>query len=500
MVLFLTELFENTNAKTVYMVADARSALKHLFPHCAHVVENSYIKQLIKTFVFAKPSFPKIKDYVWDANIVLDFLSGLPDYPALLLAWHSVKLTLLLLLSTMCRREVLTLLDIENIDFEDDHVTFNFTALTKMQRPSNPVSGGWRAYRTLEVFPYPLNKKLCPVHCLFQYLNNTKYIRALEVSALFISSTPPFLAVRQNTFSGWVKKGLQQAGVDLNQFALHSTRSSAASTAYHYGSSISDLLLRAGWQCPSTFMRHYAHKINPKPGVTVVNVCFFGTRKGREFLQQYHAWDCHMMVKELFSEVWDQNPFRRRRGDPVLLYTTKPSRFTKNKTKKLDILSNILSSARYNAVPEGEKHPPSSAPSAKWSKSKSDSTVVVPESPQRPLSTNVFELVQRLKNAADDSARAPSTHKPSFSAFFAPQEQVPAVADSGSEMDGYVDTSGVMRNLKLQMKPVVCLTPLCITSVQAPVSTDDECLQTVELSQQPNAVSTEQLPELQSGG
>ena len=279
---FFTELFETSNHSTVHVVFDARSGLKHFFPHYIHVLDDQIIKQLLGAFAVRRPRQPKLKDFIWDANTVLMFLASLPDYDDLPLAWHSVKLCLLILLSTMCRKQVLSLLDLQHVDFDDDCVRFALQGLTKVDSATNYK--GSIDLKVLELFPYPLDKRLCPVNCLIKYLNNTKYIRGPDVSSLFISLVPPFKAVSSNTFAGWVKKGLEAAGIDMKQFACHSTCASSSSTAFYQGATISEVLLRAGWKNVSTFMKHYARHLKTVPGVCVVDLCFFGTTKGQKRL------------------------------------------------------------------------------------------------------------------------------------------------------------------------------------------------------------------------
>ena len=213
------------------------------------------MKHLITGFFYEKPQQPRLKGTVWDANIVLDALTKYPEYESLAMAWHSVKLTLLILLSTMARKHVLPLLDIDHMTFRDDCVQFMLTGLNKTSRPTKAPK--WEN-QVLELVPYVHDQKLCLVKCLIEYLNATKYVWKPNCTGLFLSSNLPFQEVKKATYTGWVKKGLSHAGIDLSEFALHSTRGSSASTAFAAGVSINDILARAGWASMSTFMAYYA--------------------------------------------------------------------------------------------------------------------------------------------------------------------------------------------------------------------------------------------------
>ena len=53
-----------------------------------YVFSNCMIKRLVGGFSTVLPQKLRIKDKVWDANIVIDFLHKLPDYDVLPLHWY----------------------------------------------------------------------------------------------------------------------------------------------------------------------------------------------------------------------------------------------------------------------------------------------------------------------------------------------------------------------------------------------------------------------------
>ena len=62
------------------------------------------------------------------------------------------------------------------------------------------------------------------------YINKTKAIRGNH-SQLFISFHKPYKPVSRSTLSRWIKRVLEESGIDINLFTAHSTLSAAASAA-----------------------------------------------------------------------------------------------------------------------------------------------------------------------------------------------------------------------------------------------------------------------------
>ena len=225
-------------------------------------------------------------------------------------------------------QHALSSLNIMYMEFNDHNVVFHLLNPGKTDSPSLMHNNISLDTRVLELFLYPMDQRLCPVNCLILYLSNTKYIRAPDITELFLSSIPPFNAVKKATFCGWVKKGLTEAGIDLSAFTLHSTRESSSSTAFHQAAKISEILFRAGWKSVSTFMKYYARQIQPSQGVCVEDICFFGTSRGWNFLLKLYPAECNSMVQELVKRVHDQNPLRKNCGDTTMFFDNMPNRFS----------------------------------------------------------------------------------------------------------------------------------------------------------------------------
>ena len=61
-----------------------------------------------------------------------------------------------------------------------------------------------------------------------EYLKLTVYLRD-NITHLFITTTQSYKIALQDTLAGWIKTALQSAGIDMNIFTTHSTRSALTS-------------------------------------------------------------------------------------------------------------------------------------------------------------------------------------------------------------------------------------------------------------------------------
>ena len=107
-----------------------------------------------------------------------------------------------------------------------------------------------------------VDKKICPVCCLCNYLKRTKELRQGH-SALFITTSSLFQPAAKPTIANWVKNVLGKAGVDISIYAPHSIWSASSSKAYHIGISIHTIMRRAGWSRCHTFIDHYLKDVMP---------------------------------------------------------------------------------------------------------------------------------------------------------------------------------------------------------------------------------------------
>ena len=102
---------------------------------------------------------------------------------------------------------------------------------------------------------YARNKQLCVCTTIKNYLKRTSNIRGSE-TRLFLTSRPPFHVASRDTLRCWTKDLLKVAGIDLNTFSPHSTRSAASSKAA-LKLPLSTVISTVRWSTESTFAKFY---------------------------------------------------------------------------------------------------------------------------------------------------------------------------------------------------------------------------------------------------
>ena len=70
------------------------------------------------------------------------------------------------------------------------------------------------------------------VHTLQCYIDRTSKLRG-DADQLLISYTAPYKAISRDTISWWLRKVLEEPGIDVEIFEGHSTSAASASAAKH---------------------------------------------------------------------------------------------------------------------------------------------------------------------------------------------------------------------------------------------------------------------------
>ena len=120
----------------------------------------------------------------------------------------------------------------------------------------NKTEQSWKTYmKSLEFKVYVKEPKLCVVDNLKEYLRKTSPNR--KDYNLFISYQKPYGPVTTDTISRWCKQMMGMAGIDINKYCSHSSRSAASSFAKHKGVSLKTIIDTAGWASQCTFAAYY---------------------------------------------------------------------------------------------------------------------------------------------------------------------------------------------------------------------------------------------------
>ena len=251
MVNFLTELFEQGLGYSA--IATARSALSTFITlDQVPLGQHPIVSRLIKGIFTSRPALPKT-NVTWDPDIVLSYLKRLSPCKKLNLPVLTWKLATLTALLTGQRVQSLYLLDIRNITINKSKIKIRYGDLLKQTRPGFQLA-------ELTIKAYAPDKRLCLVWLMTEYMNRVKPLRD-NSNRLFLTTQPPYREASKQTIARWIKQVLVKAGLDLDIFSPHSTRSAATNKAKSGNIPLATILKTAGWSNHSTFAKYYEKPI-----------------------------------------------------------------------------------------------------------------------------------------------------------------------------------------------------------------------------------------------
>lgn len=182
---------------------------------------------------------------------MLKFLQTL-DNETLTLRLLAIKLALLLIPTTGQRCQTLHAMDIKNMELNKDYVKIRVGELLKQSKPQKHLP-------EIYIEAFLKNPAICVVKLLSIYISRTENIRT--DSRLFLINQKPYTAASKSTTASWIKIGLRLAGINLDIFTPHSTRS--ASTSAVAGKIPIDTIIKtAGWAKDCTFRKFYKRPIS----------------------------------------------------------------------------------------------------------------------------------------------------------------------------------------------------------------------------------------------
>ena len=185
------------------------------------------ICSLVSGVFSLRPPRPRCM-FVWDVKQVLDFLNEkFGDNDQLSNKELTLKVTILLALTTSSRISALHILDLNHMIKTSEYYEFKFHKPHKSwRRGESPPS--------LKIYAFP-SDHLC----------------------ISISFIEPHNAVAKSTVAGWVKQILIMSGINTDVFKPDSTRSASSSHARLSGLSLSDILKRGSWSNKTTWEKFY---------------------------------------------------------------------------------------------------------------------------------------------------------------------------------------------------------------------------------------------------
>jgi len=217
------------------------------------------VKRFMKGVFQDRPPMPRYNK-IWDVNTLLQYIHSMDDSKDLSLKDLTLKLVMLITLTTACRGQSLHLLDLEAMVKEDSSFTFMINSNIKQSKPTSSS-----AHRVIKLKAYPLDSKLCVFYTCSVYIEKTRLLRGKE-TCLFITHQKPHKRASRDTIRRWIHSIMKMAGLDVNAYKPHSVRSAATSKAKANHASLDDIMKAAGWSSATTFAKFYDKQI--EDGVT----------------------------------------------------------------------------------------------------------------------------------------------------------------------------------------------------------------------------------------
>ena len=210
-----------------------------------------YVCWLVKGGYERNPPRPRYTHF-WDVNCVFKLLKAWGLNKDLSLKRLSIKLAMLLLLTTSQRGQTIISLSVEDLDIGEMAV-FRLKVLLKHNRLGDPLD-------SVSLKPFLECKRLCVVRTLKEYLRRTQTLRGSH-KQLLLSFVRPHGPISRDTLGRWTLLVLREAGVDTTKYRSHSTRGAAASAAKRIGVPLNLILKQASWKSEVSFAKYYDKQI-----------------------------------------------------------------------------------------------------------------------------------------------------------------------------------------------------------------------------------------------
>ena len=249
---FLTGLFHAGEGYSA--INTARCALSSFISNDRQTTIGNFssVKRFLKGVFELRPSMPRY-EHIWDVDIVIDFLRNYYPYEGMPLSILTMKLVMLLALTTAQRVQTLHSLNLEDIEIRQDLVVIPIKDVLKQTSARN------RKF-TLFLHAYKLDSAICVVEAIKEYIKRTRNIRGKE-NYLLISFLKPYKRVGKQTISRWLKRVMFEAGIDTEIYKSHSTRSASVSKAKSKFVPADFILKVAGWSSNHCFKKFYDNSI-----------------------------------------------------------------------------------------------------------------------------------------------------------------------------------------------------------------------------------------------
>lgn len=212
------------------------------------VGNHPWITRYLKGIFNIKPPVPRYQQ-IWDSRIVLDKLRTWGPVAKLTFKQLTLKVCIMLALLGAARTQLLKAFRVDKLDISDSCIRLRVDELMKTDRPG-------KVGHELVLKAYPVDRRLCIVRAMKEYLEVTKTRRTND-HQLLISIKEPHGPVSKDTIAKWIREMLALAGLDVNIYKAHSVRAASVSAAKLNFVPIQDIIKRADWTTEQTFNKYY---------------------------------------------------------------------------------------------------------------------------------------------------------------------------------------------------------------------------------------------------
>ena len=176
-------------------LSSARSALSTIvhIDGYSKLSDHPLISKFMKGIYNQHPTLPRYVN-IWDINVLWAYFEPLPTDSELTLKCLTEKLTVLLLILSEQRKQILLAIDIDNVKSYEDKLIILSNSSLKHTKPSRPL-------QAIVYHKVNGNPKLCVVECAKFYIEIRKELVPLEIKQFLVTYGKPHKAVSDDTIS-----------------------------------------------------------------------------------------------------------------------------------------------------------------------------------------------------------------------------------------------------------------------------------------------------------
>lgn len=166
---FLATMFDQKlSYSSINSACSALSTILQTSSNCNYTLgEHPDVKRFMKGVYQNRPPMPRYNK-TWDDNVVLQYLRGMGKATELPIKELTLKLVILIALTTACREQTIHLLDLKGLVRENNCLIFIIDSNIKQSRPTSSLSDCIVKFKA-----YPLEEKLSVFHTCSVYIEKT---------------------------------------------------------------------------------------------------------------------------------------------------------------------------------------------------------------------------------------------------------------------------------------------------------------------------------------